>query len=78
MIKFRYVSLLIAVILIYVLLSACASVPGGPTKGDPFESYNRAMFKFNDKLDENCGSIELYAYSKTIGKRFYYPYRDSR
>jgi len=34
------------------LLSACASVPGGPTKGDPFESYNRAMFKFNDGLDE--------------------------
>lgn len=34
------------------LLSACASVPGGPTEGDPFESYNRAMFKFNDGLDE--------------------------
>ena len=34
------------------LLSACASVPGGPTKGDPFESYNRAMFQFNDGLDE--------------------------
>ena len=34
------------------ILSACASVPGGPTEGDPFESYNRAMFKFNDTLDE--------------------------
>lgn len=34
------------------LLSACASVPGGPTEGDPFESYNRAMFSFNDGLDE--------------------------
>ena len=34
------------------LLSACASVPGGPTEGDPFESYNRAMFSFNDTLDE--------------------------
>lgn len=34
------------------ILSACASVPGGPTEGDPFESYNRAMFSFNDGLDE--------------------------
>ena len=34
-----------------MLLSACASVPGGPTEGDPFESYNRAMFSFNDGLD---------------------------
>ncbi len=34
------------------LLSACASVPGGPTEGDPFESYNRAMFNFNEGLDE--------------------------
>jgi len=33
-------------------LSACASLPGGPTEGDPFESYNRAMFSFNDGLDE--------------------------
>lgn len=33
------------------LLSACATVPGGPTEGDPFESYNRAMFSFNDGLD---------------------------
>jgi len=35
-----------------LLLSACASLPGGPTEGDPFESYNRAMFSFNEKLDE--------------------------
>ena len=34
------------------LLSACASVPGGPTEGDPFESYNRAMFSFNEGLDK--------------------------
>ena len=39
-------------ILSIALLSACASVPGGPTEGDPFESYNRAMFSFNDTLDE--------------------------
>lgn len=41
----------ILLVLSLSLLSACASVPGGPTKGDPFESYNRAMFSFNDGLD---------------------------
>ena len=35
-----------------IILSACASVPGGSTEGDPLESYNRAMFSFNDTLDE--------------------------
>ena len=35
-----------------LLLSACASLPNGPTEGDPLESYNRAMFSFNDGLDE--------------------------
>ncbi|MCW8899051.1 MAG: VacJ family lipoprotein [Gammaproteobacteria bacterium] len=47
-------SLLKKLILLFTLciLSACASVPGGPTKGDPFESYNRAMFGFNEGLDE--------------------------
>ena len=34
------------------LLSGCASLPNGPTDGDPLESYNRAMFSFNDGLDE--------------------------
>ena len=39
-------------ILSLALLSACASVPGGPAEGDPFESYNRAMFNFNEGLDQ--------------------------
>lgn len=43
----------ILLLLLYlILLSACASVPGGPTEGDPFESYNRAMFSFNEGLDD--------------------------
>ncbi len=47
-------ALLKKIILLFslILLSACATVPGGPTKGDPFESYNRAMYSFNDGLDE--------------------------
>jgi phospholipid-binding lipoprotein MlaA len=42
----------IVLVFAVLLLPACASVPGGPTAGDPFESYNRAMFSFNDGLDE--------------------------
>ncbi len=41
----------VLLILSLTLLSACATVPGGTTKDDPFESYNRAMFSFNDGLD---------------------------
>jgi len=43
---------ILILILSLSLLSACASVPGGPTEGDPFESYNRAMFQFNEGVDE--------------------------
>ncbi|MCW9023593.1 MAG: VacJ family lipoprotein [Gammaproteobacteria bacterium] len=34
-----------------ILLSGCASVSGPPEEHDPFESYNRAMYKFNDTVD---------------------------
>jgi phospholipid-binding lipoprotein MlaA len=33
------------------LLGGCASVPGPPDERDPFESYNRAMYAFNDSVD---------------------------
>ena len=42
----------IFLLLSIALLSACTSLPNGPSEGDPFESYNRAMFSFNDGLDE--------------------------
>jgi len=35
-----------------LLLSACASLPNGPSENDPLESYNRAMFGFNEGLDK--------------------------
>ena len=41
----------VLLILSLTFLSACATVPGGISEGDPFESYNRAMFSFNDGLD---------------------------
>jgi phospholipid-binding lipoprotein MlaA len=34
-----------------VALAGCATVTT-PTKGDPFESYNRTMFTINDKVDQ--------------------------
>ncbi|SAK98743.1 MlaA family lipoprotein [Caballeronia ptereochthonis] len=34
-----------------VALAGCATVTT-PTKGDPFESYNRTMFTINDKIDQ--------------------------
>lgn len=35
-----------------VLASGCASVPGPPDQRDPFESYNRAIYKFNTTVDD--------------------------
>ncbi len=35
-----------------VLASGCASVSGPPDKHDPFESYNRAIYKFNTTIDK--------------------------
>ena len=35
-----------------MLVSGCASVPGPANENDPLESYNRAMFAFNDGLDK--------------------------
>ena len=39
-----------------VLLSACASTSvtgAGSDPRDPYENYNRAMFEFNRKVDDN-------------------------
>jgi phospholipid-binding lipoprotein MlaA len=40
-----------AVVLAVVVLAGCATVTT-PTKGDPFESFNRTMFNVNDKIDQ--------------------------
>lgn len=49
-----------------IMLSACASVPGGPTEGDPFESFNRAMFNFNEGLDEYILKPVAQGYDKAM------------
>jgi phospholipid-binding lipoprotein MlaA len=40
-----------AIVVGVALLAGCATVTT-PTKGDPFESYNRTMFTVNDKIDQ--------------------------
>lgn len=49
-----------------IILTACASVPGGPTEGDPFESYNRAMFDFNEGLDKYILKPVAEGYNKVV------------
>ncbi|WP_089723906.1 MlaA family lipoprotein [Candidatus Thiosymbion oneisti] len=39
-------------LLLLVLVGGCASVPGDPDPRDPMESYNRAMYKFNQVVDD--------------------------
>ena len=39
-------------LVISLLISACATVPGPANPKDPFQSTNRAIFKFNKALDE--------------------------
>ena len=42
---------LLLLVISLALLGGCASVPGPPDERDPFESYNRAMYAFNDSVD---------------------------
>ena len=44
-------SLLISLLLSLSLLSGCATIEGEADPDDPLESFNRAMYSFNDTLD---------------------------
>lgn len=54
------------------LLAGCATVQT-PTKGDPFESYNRTMFTINDKVDQVALKPVARAYVWAVPQ----PVRDS-
>jgi phospholipid-binding lipoprotein MlaA len=41
-----------ALMLLVMLCSGCATVEGPPNPDDPFEGFNRSMYKFNDTLDK--------------------------
>ena len=43
---------LLSVLLFSLILQGCATVEGPTDPEDPFESFNRAMYSFNDTLDK--------------------------
>jgi phospholipid-binding lipoprotein MlaA len=49
---FMRLRLLLSVLLFSLLLQGCATVEGPTDPEDPFESFNRAMYTFNDTLDK--------------------------
>ncbi|GIZ53460.1 MlaA family lipoprotein [Noviherbaspirillum aridicola] len=53
-----------AVILLALAMSGCATTGGDPR--DPFEGYNRAVFSFNDKLDEVAVKPAAEAYRAAL------------
>ncbi len=51
--KFIHHCLCQCILLITVLFSSsCATVEGPPNPDDPFESFNRSMFQFNESVDK--------------------------
>lgn len=59
----------VALLSLALLLGGCASMrgPGGPgQKLDPWESWNRKVFNFNDKLDEHVLVPVSTAYSELV------------
>lgn len=50
-----------------MLLTGCASVPNSNPK-DPFESYNRSIFKFNESLDRNVLKPVAQGYNAILPK----------
>lgn len=59
---------LLALMLVALVLSGCA-VLRGPSAGqklDPFENWNRKVFSFNEKLDENVLKPVATGYSELV------------
>ena len=48
------------------LLIGCAATKGPPDERDPFESFNRAMFKFNDAVDTAVVRPVAEAYQENV------------
>ncbi|MGD8560442.1 MAG: VacJ family lipoprotein [Gammaproteobacteria bacterium] len=48
------------------MTSGCASIDGPVEDHDPFESYNRAVYQFNESFDENVGKPIATFYRDTV------------
>ena len=57
---------LLLTLVIALTTAGCASVNGPSPEHDPFESYNRAMFSFNDTLDKNIVKPVAAAYKDYV------------
>ncbi len=57
---------LVALLCVAALASGCSTVEGPRSKLDPFESYNRSIYKFNDKLDKGILKPTAQVYEKTL------------
>ncbi len=66
MIRNRFAGRL-SLVLLTLVMAACVSVPDAQRDPrDPFEGYNRAMFKFNKALDDNALKPVATGYSEYI------------
>lgn len=54
-----------AAIAVLAILAGCSS-PGPRTPGDPLESFNRAVYRFNDVTDRYAAKPVAIAYTKVI------------
>ena len=52
--------------LLFLFISGCASVATPPPADDPFERYNRAMYRFNDTVDKAVLKPVAKGYEKVV------------
>jgi len=60
------VSGITAVLGAVLILNGCATVEGPPDPQDPFESYNRAMYKFNEGFDRHVAKPVAQVYRDVV------------
>jgi phospholipid-binding lipoprotein MlaA len=58
--------LLAAAVAATVLLSGCATTNSAPSRADPFEPFNRVMYKINEPIDRDIIFPGVRAYNETV------------
>ena len=54
------------VLIFAALLAGCATTSGTPNPRDPYEPFNRSMFKFNDNLDRSVVKPVIDVYTTAV------------